>query len=197
MRVDGIEIGPILIRDFGLALDLTYQPYSARAARRVVTIDTVHGRCIDAPRYLRGHDDLTGQTLTFRLDRIETLHATPSTPQDRIPWFIGQLVRRRLGQPVMPPPEVFPVARPVTLSVRWGSRPAHRRDGVTTSAVFEYRDNGPVIVLAYDSQGQTHIAEAGEAAAGWRIEDWRDGVTGEEVSDHFGWLAGGPAAQTV
>lgn len=197
MRVDGIEIGPVLVRDLGLALDLSYQPFNARAARRVVSIDTLHGRCIDHPHYMRGHDGLTGRDLTFRLDRIETLHASPQTPAANIPWFIGQLARRRLGLPVMRPPEIFTVARPVILSVRWGGGPLHRRQAVTTSAAFGYRDAGPVIVLAYDFRGEPHLAEAGEAAVGWRIEDWRDGGTGEPVEDHFGWLAGGAPAQSV
>lgn len=197
MKVDGIELGPVLISDPGFVLDLTYQPYNARPARRLVDVQSLHGRGMDCPTYLRGYDSLTRMVLTFRIDRIQALHLLTGDRTLNVDWFIGQLARAALGQPQHIEPRVFSLARPIMLGVQWGSNPVKWHDGETIGAAFGYRDAGHVIVISYVADNDEHQAEFGEGARGWRIVDWWDGTTGEVVDDHLGWLDGGPATYGV
>lgn len=192
MKADGFELGPVLVRDAGFSIDITYQPYNARGARRLVDVQTIHGRNLDCPAYLRGFDHLTGDVRTFRIDRIQTLHAHDGETSDNIDWILGNNVRRFHGLPISRPPEVWRLEAPVRLGVRWGRGRIHDRPATARRAAYGYRDAGWVLVLAYDFGGASHMAELGPAARGWRIASWRDPATGADVGDILAWLSQAP-----
>lgn len=192
MKIDGIEIGPVLFRDPGWILDLTYQPYNARATRRRLSVATIHGRCIDCPTFLRGYDSLTGDTRTFRVDRIKTLHAPDGDQTDDLEWLIGQMINHALGLPPNPRPMTFVLRRPLWIAVRWGAGRTQWRLVVVTSAAFGYRDRGLVVVIGYTWNDIEHQAEIGASASGWILVDWLDSETGDSFPDLIDWLGGGP-----
>lgn len=170
--------------------------YASEAAEpRELTIDGVYGRCIDSADYVRGPDSRTGQSRTFRVDRIVALvRQDGSEIRENIPWWIGALARNALGLDMTEPPRTWTLAAPVRISVSSYGRDPLTYEGRFTAAELRY-GGGPVLVFAFTGRPltgarrvNTFEVSAGPAAERRVLIELTDLATGEVVDDVRSWL---------
>ncbi len=195
------DLGPAVGKGFSLGLRIDYVSVGGARSTRNVLVDQAIGGCLDSPEYIRGHDELTGERRTFRIERIEAIRKDSGAITDNIGWLIGQMIKLQLGEELNRKPEVFEVERPIILDVTDYEGREVRYEGRLIGARFDYVPRGPVLTLDLDAKPadgsrrrSRFKARIGPGAYGRTVNEMFDGDTGEVITEHFDWLAGGAAS---
>lgn len=183
-----IDLGEVLAEALGLVVRFDYE----FGPTREVVIDTVYGWTLDAPEYIRGADSLSGEYRTFRADRIVRLHGSERV--DQIPWFLGQMIKLKLGMGLNRPPRLFSIKQPILLEMIEHDGTSRRYMGEITGAEFRYRETGACLTLQVTgkpedgskrrSSFRVHLGPGGYGRE--LVEIW-DG-DGEAIPDIMAWL---------
>ncbi|WP_298747453.1 hypothetical protein [uncultured Brevundimonas sp.] len=189
MAEPDVDLGNILADQLNIPLRIDY----GRSLSRDIVVETVYGWTFDAPEFVRGPDSLTGEPRTFRVDRIDRLHGCERF--DDIAWFLGQLIKSKLGLELNRPPKKFRVSQPVRLQIIDHDETTRFYVGEVTGADFRYRETGACLTLEVSgkpedgskrrSSFRLHLGPGGYGRQ--LVEIW-DLTTGGIVPDIMAWL---------
>lgn len=182
-------LGAKIADDVDVPLAFRYRNASGGASSRVVMIDGVYGPSLDCPTHVRGLDSVAREPRAFRVDRMEAITTDGGEITEEIGWWIGNLVRHKLGLDLSRQPYQTACDLPVRLEVDVSGKPRAWFRGTLVEARRRYGADGPTIEFRFEGlaedgprrQRSFGVVWAGEGLN--RIVTACDPETGEVIDD--------------
>lgn len=185
---------PKLADNVDVPLSFEYGGPSGSQIERTVLVDGVYGESLDAPTYIRGLCALRREPRTFRVDRIRRLRMDQGYIETDVAYWVGALIKARVGLTPGEPPRTLRVDRPVALTLMGQGGKAVEYVGRLGEVALCYPASGPVWRGGFVGRPRRGGPDRplnvafGPNAGRWRpVVEATDLETGEVIEDVAAW----------